>query len=272
MEQAAAATRSDRTATNGGSSVAIAMAESSRSRAKPNRRLSAVLPPAAAEAARLFDVETAVRPVRPGHEIISEGRPCSGLFLLTDGIAIRYRILRDGQRQILNFLLPGDFGGVTSCRFDNALYTIKTLTPAAVLPIPLATLIDSYPELAAKLFWSFAAETAILGEHLIAVGRRTATERIAHLLLELHTRLQLVGLADERSYHLPLTQEILADALGLSVPYVNRVLQQLRQDGLVTIKDQFVVIDDMAELAALADFEHTYLRPLSMGEFLAERG
>jgi CRP-like cAMP-binding protein len=240
-----------------------------------NHRLSPTLPPVAAEAITLLDLESVSRTVRAGYEIVSEGRRCAGLFLLTEGIAIRYRILRDGQRQILNSLLPGDFAGVTSCRFDSALYSIKTLTPASLAPIPLsklAGLLDTHPRLAAKLFWSFAAETAILGEHLIAVGRRPAAERIAHLLLELLTRLQLVGLADERSYHLPLTQEMIGDALGLSIPYVNRVLQQLRQDGLVTIKDHCVVIEKMAELAALADFEHTYLRPLSMADFATAEG
>ena len=244
-----------------------------RARVGFNHKLSPTLPPVAAEAVSLLDLASVSRSVRAGYEIVSEGRRCAGLFLLAEGIAIRYRILRDGQRQILNFLLPGDFAGVTSCRFDSALYSIRTLTPAVLAPIPLsrvAGLLDSHPRLAAKLFWSFASETAILAEHLIAVGRRPATERIAHLLLELLTRLQLIGLADERSYHLPLTQEMIGDALGLSIPYVNRVLQQLRQDGLVTIKDQFVVIEKLAELAALADFEHTYLRPLPMADFAAE--
>jgi CRP-like cAMP-binding protein len=250
-------------------------AAAARTRSHPtfNRKLPPTLPQLAAETARLLDLDATSRAVRPGYEIITEGRRCPGLFLITDGIAIRYRILRDGQRQILNFLLPGDFAGVTSCRFENALYSVKTLTDAALSPIPLSKLVgllDSQPLLAAKLFWSFASESAILAEHLIAVGRRSATERVAHLLLELLTRLQLVGLADERSYHLPLTQEMIGDALGLSIPYVNRVLQQLRQDGLVTIKEQFVVIENMGELAALADFEHTYLRPLSIAEFMAE--
>jgi CRP-like cAMP-binding protein len=253
--------------------VAIeAAAAPSRPKVLLNPKLPGTLPPIAEEAAILLDLKSASRVVRAGQEIISEGRRCAALFLITEGIAIRYRILRDGQRQILNFLLPGDFAGVNSCRFDSALCSIRTLTIAAISPIPLARLaglLDSHPRLAARLFWSFASETAILAEHLIAIGRRPAPERIAHLLLELLTRLQLVGLAGERSYYMPLTQEMIGDALGLSIPYVNRVLQQLRQDGLVTIKDQHVVIENMEELAALADFEHTYLRPLSISDFIA---
>ncbi len=240
-----------------------------------NHKLPPSLPPVAEEAALLLDLKAVSRTVRPGHEIVSEGRRCTTVFLLTEGIAIRYRILRDGQRHILNFLVPGDFAGITSCRFDSALYSIKTLTQAAISPIPLARLtglFDSHPRVAAKLFWSFTSEAALLAEHLIGIGRRPAQERVAHLLLELLTRLQRVGLADERSYRLPLTQEMIGDALGLSVPYVNRVLQQLRQAGLVTIKDHLVVIEDKEELSALADFEHSYLRPLSIAEFMPEAG
>lgn len=252
--------------------TAAAMAISRR-KASINRRLSpSSLPPAAAEAATILDLKSTGRPVRPGQEIISEGRRCNTIYLFIEGMAIRYRILRDGQRQILNFLLPGDFAGVTSCRFANALWTVKVLTPSVVAAIPLTrfiSLVDTNPGLAATLFWSFSWETAILGEHLIAVGRRSAQERVAHLLLELFSRLRRLGLADERSYRLPLTQEMISDALGLSIPYVNRVLHQLRDAGLVRIKDQLIVIENIEELSSLADFEHAYLRPLSISEFVA---
>jgi CRP-like cAMP-binding protein len=240
-----------------------------------NQKLSPSLPRVAAEAVDLLDLKAVSRTVRPGQEIVSEGKRCTSVFLVTEGIAIRYRILRDGQRQILNFVLPGDFAGARSCFFETALYSTKALTQTVISPIPLSKLIglfDSHPRLAAKLLRLFACEAAILAEHLIAVGRRSALERVAHFLLELLIRLQLIGLADERSYHLPLTQETISDALGLSIPYVNRVLQQLRHDGLVTIKDQLVVIENIEELAALADFEQTYLKPLSIAELLTEPG
>jgi CRP-like cAMP-binding protein len=204
-----------------------------------NQKLSPSLPLVAREASVLFDLTSASRAVRPGQEIVSEGKRCNSIFLITDGIAIRYRILRDGQRHILNVVLPGDFAGAVSCRFESALYSIKTLTQATMSSIPLANLIrlfDSHPRLAIKLFWAFSCESTMLAEHLIALGRRSALERVAHFLLELLTRLQDLGLADQHSFRLPLTQEMISDALGLSIPYVNRVLQQLRQDGLVTIK------------------------------------
>ena len=110
-----------------------------------------------------------------------------------------------------------------------------------------------------------------VAERLIAIGRRPAPERIAHLLLELLTRLQTVGLADERSFRLPLTQEVISDVLGLSIPYVNRVLQQLRAAGLVRISGHQVVVENIEELSAVADFEQTYLKPLPIAELLADQ-
>ncbi len=238
-------------------------------------RSTAILPRIAQEAVDLLDLKAVGRTIRPGQEIISEGKRCTSVFLITEGFAIRYRLLRNGQRQILNFVLPGDFAGGRSCFFETALYTVRTLAQTVISPIPLPRLIglfDSHPRLAAKLFRSFACEATIVAEHLISVGRRSALERVAHFLLELLTRLQVLGLAGERSYRLPLTQETISDALGLSIPYVNRVLQQLRRDGLVTIKDQLVVIEKIEELSVLADFEHTYLKPLSLAELLTEPG
>ena len=234
------------------------------SRGFRNQRFSAALPPLATEVTKRFDLGVSVRSVRPGREIVTEGKRCTAVFLISQGVAMRYRILRDGQRQIVNLLLPGDFAGVTSCHFETALFSIKTLTQAAVHPIPLSRLIrlsQSHPTLAEELFRSFASDAAIVAEHLIAVGRRSAPERVAHLLLELLTRLRQLGLADEHAFQLPLTQEIIGDALGLSVPYVNRVLQQLRAEGLVRIKNKKIEIYNMEELSALADFKHDYLRP-----------
>jgi CRP-like cAMP-binding protein len=95
--------------------------------------------------------------------------------------------------------------------------------------------------------------------HLIDVGRRSARERVAHFLLELLTRLQAIGLADECSYQLPLTQELIGDALSLSLPRVNHALRQLREDDLVAIENRGVIIKDLEGLAALADFDRTYL-------------
>ena len=108
-------------------------------------------------------------------------------------------------------------------------------------------------------------------EHLIDVGRRSALERIAHFLLELLTRLQVIGLADERSYQMPLTQELVGDALGLSVPHVSRTLKQLREEDLVAIEGQRVIIKDVEALGRLADFQRTYLSRFQLNDLLAKK-
>jgi CRP-like cAMP-binding protein len=180
-------------------------------------------------------------------------------------------VLRDGRRQVLNIALPGDFIGFPASFFETALYSITALSDATVSWVPFARLFglfQEHPRLAAVLFCSFSCEAAMYAEHLIDVGRRSARERVAHFLLELLTRLQAIGLADERSYRMPLTQELIGDALGLSVPHVNRTLRRLREDGLVAIERQIVAIPDLEALAAIADFEQGYLSRFRIGELL----
>jgi CRP-like cAMP-binding protein len=237
------------------------------------RKLSQSIPLTASEILLLQELQSGSRFFRRGQEIIVEGRTYRTLLIIMEGVAIRYRILRDGRRHVLNVVLPGDIAGVPGCFFESALYSVKALTDLWVAPVSLARVINLFqihPQLAAKLFWSFSCEAAIYAEHLIAVGRRTALERVAHFLLELLTRLQAVKLADERSFCLPLTQELIADALGLSIPYVNQVLRTLRDDDLVCIKDKVVVIKDVEALSALVDFERNYLKPLSIVDLLNE--
>jgi CRP-like cAMP-binding protein len=237
------------------------------------QKLSQNVPLSGSELPLLRELQAGNRLFRRGQEIIVEGRRYRALFIVMEGVAVRYRVLRDGRRHVLNVVLPGDIAGVPGCFFENALYSVRTLTDLRASPVPLArimSLFHTHPQLAAKLFWSFSCEAAVYAERLIAVGRRTALERVAHFLLELLTRLQAVGLADERSFRLPLTQELIADALGLSIPYVNQVLRQLRDDGLACVKDKLVVMKDVEALSALADFERHYLKPLSIVDLMNE--
>jgi len=234
-------------------------------------RLSRLVSLTAAEAAALRAVQAERRPVARGREIVSAGRNYDGVFVLIDGAAIRYRVLRDGRRQVLNLALPGDFIGFPACFYAAAPYTVTALGEAVVASVPFAglfALFRNQPRLAATLFCSFSGEAAMYAEHLIDVGRRTAHERVAHFLLELLTRLQAIGMADDRSYRMPLTQELIADALGLSVPHVNRTLRRLREDGLVSIDGQKIAINDVEGLAVLADFEQGYLSRFRVADFL----
>ena len=230
-------------------------------------KLAQFVPLSVEEIAVLRDLQSVTRLVGRNREIIAEGRKYDALLVLIEGVSIRYRVLHDGRRQILNITLPGDFIGFPGCFFKNALYSIAALTDCVVSSIPFAQLLgffETYPRLAAAIFWSFSCEAAMYAEHLIDVGRRSALERVAHFLLELATRLQAIGLADERSFRMPLTQELIGDALGLSVPHVNRTLRQLRDDELVSIEEHIVIIKDVEALSALADFERSYLDQLRL--------
>jgi CRP-like cAMP-binding protein len=233
------------------------------------RKLAAFAPLTDDEIPILRELASGTRTVRRREDLIVEGRSYKSLFLIADGILMRYRILRDGRRQIINLAVPGDFAGMPGCLYENALYSIRALTDAQVEAIPLQKIVrltETQPRLAAKVLWSFACEAAIYVEHLILVGRRTALERVAHFLLELLNRLQVIGLADDSSYRIRLSQEVIGDALGLSLPYVNRILRRLSDDGLVTIKEHRFTINDVEALGALADFERNYLWPMPLAE------
>lgn len=225
------------------------------------------------ELSALNEILLTARPVRRRQDIVMEGRRNRTFFIVLDGLLIRYRIMRDGHRQVINVVVPGDVAGIPSCFFDSALYSIRTLTNAIVAAVSveaLTALLDTMPRLAAKLFWLFSCDTAVCAEHVVVVGRRSARERIAHFFLELLTRLQAVGLADETSFPMPFSQDVICDALGLSLAYVNRELRGLVQDGLITFGDHRVTINDAKSLSELVDFEHRYLRPTPASEFFSQ--
>ncbi len=181
----------------------------------------------------------------------------------------RYKVLPDGKRQVLNLGFPGDFVGFPSCLFEVAINSVASLTEVELSQVSFDTLFDlfrRFPRLGTALFWSSAREAAMYGEHIVNLGRKSAYERLAHLLLELLVRLRAIGLGDHLSYALPLTQELMADVLGLSEPHVNRMIRCLREEGLATIEDQRVVIHDFGAMSALAGFEEGYLKraPISV--------
>jgi len=210
-----------------------------------------------------FDFAQAnLRKIRKDKDILVVGQHYETLFVNHDGWLCRYKILNHGARQILDFILPGQIFGMQACLFNTSLYSVSTITEASISAIPF-DMIDSVfersPWLAKALFWSAACESAILGEHLIDTARRSAYERVSHLLLELFVRLRAVGLTEEMSFHMPLTQELIGDALGLSAIHVNRTFRKLREAGLVKVKGHHFMVHNRDALARLADFESAYL-------------
>jgi CRP-like cAMP-binding protein len=195
--------------------------------------------------------------VRAGADIVTAGQRYRGIYVLNGGLAFRYKILRDGRRQVLNLVLPGDFIGFPGALFEPSLYSISGLGETVVCFISFREIFDLFrrhPRLGGAFFWLVGHEAALFAEHLVGVGRRTAYERVAHLLLEFLVRLQVAGLADERSYVMPMTQELMADSLGLSVPHVNRTLRRLREDGLIAIEGAQLTCLDIPALSQVAEF------------------
>jgi len=166
------------------------------------------------------------RTIKARGEVLQEGKPIRERLLVLSGWAARVRILQDGRRQIINFTLPGDLIGNCSHANPLASSTIAALTPLTVCALPDAA---TSPALCEAYAMSAATEEAYLLAQIVRLGRMTASERVEDLLLELMERLELTGLARNGHYAMPITQETMADALGLTSVHVNRMLQRSKQ-------------------------------------------
>ena len=197
-----------------------------------------------------------------GRDIIRAGDPPSDVHLVLDGFAYRYKILPEGNRQILAVLLPGDFCDLHVAILGEMDHAIATLTPCTMVDIPAATIRDlteNHPRITRALWWATLVDEGILREWLAGMGQREAPERMAHLFCELLLRLQLVGAADDDSYDLPLTQTDLGDVLGMTSVHVNRTLRHLRELDLVELKRRRLTIRDVVRLKAYCSFDPVYL-------------
>jgi CRP-like cAMP-binding protein len=200
--------------------------------------------------------------VRRNKDILVAANRYDCVYVNHDGWLLRYKILHSGSRQIVDFVLPGQIFGAQACLFKNSLYSVAAITDASLSAIPfdmIDNVFERSPGLAKALFWSAVCEAAIYAEHLIDAARRSAYERISHLLLELFVRLKAAGLTDGMSFTMPLTQELIGDALGLTTVHVNRTIRSLREDKLVAIEGKLVTILDFEALSLLCDFENFYL-------------
>jgi CRP/FNR family transcriptional regulator, anaerobic regulatory protein len=173
--------------------------------------------------------------VPAGGTLIEEGRKADRLYTLLIGWAFRYKTLPDGRRQILNFLLPGDLIGLQSRLMENAEHGVEALSDTVFCAFERNALWDvfrGFPELAFDITWLGSHEEQIMDEALLSVGRRTAAERMAWLLLHLWRRADQLCMVKDGVLALPLTQSHIADALGLSLVHTNRTLTALRRRGL----------------------------------------
>ncbi len=199
------------------------------------------------------------------HHLVRCGEDYGPVLVVNDGWAVRYRTLADGSRQIANFILPGDFIGLNATVMAVSDYDVASITPMTFSRIrveDIIGMIERHPRLCAAIFWCNAREESILFEHLTSLGRRTAYERVAHLLVELLRRLQLIDLAEGDSFVMPLTQQLIADSVGLTAIHVNRMMRSLENEGLISYSRHPVpriYIRDVRRLEAAAGIEDGYL-------------
>ncbi len=200
--------------------------------------------------------------VRKAKDIIVEGYEYKVLHIVESGFAIRYKLLHSGKRQIMNVIMPGDIIGFPACFYEHAVFSVTAISDMSLHHVPVddfAALCMARARIATSLLWFAAREAAIYAEHIVDAGRREPLERLAHFLLETFTRLQSIGAASDDSFVMPLSQEGIGDVVGLSAPHVNRMLAELKREGLIAISGHEVRILDRAALQILGEFHPAYL-------------
>lgn len=217
---------------------------------------------ASGESRRAFTATMlSARPLTAHAELVREGGEAEKIYVLLEGWAGRYRTTRDGRRQIVGLALPGDVANLDSLAFARPGFGVRMLTSGMTTSIgcdAARALAASDLEISHAITRLGLLENAILSEWALGLGRKSAEQRLAHLLCELAVR--VVGSTDGPiTFELPLTQEQLADVLGLTPVHVNRMLRQLRGKGQVETAGRRMRIVDPEGLRALAEFDPAYL-------------
>ncbi len=194
--------------------------------------------------------------------VTRRGEPLTFSTILLDGLMCRYKDLRDGQRQITELHVAGDYTDLHSFTLKVLDHNVMALTPCRVAIVPherLRAITERFPHLTRVYWFATNLDAAIHREWEVSLGRRSALSRMAHLFCEMHVRLGVVGLADETGYDLPLTQTDLAECLGLTAVHVNRTLKELREQEVVFFRGGRVDLRDLPALKHIAEFDPAYL-------------
>ena len=197
-----------------------------------------------------------------GEDVLVQGEPSDYVHVVLEGAAVRYKLLPDGRRQNMALLLPGDPCDVHVFLLRGMDHSIAATVPSILARISREDILDilhSRPRLTTALWWNTLQDEAVLREWLVNIGSRRAPQRLAHLFWEIYLRFETVGLTVDHSYTLPLTQAEIGDTMGMSLVHVNRSLQALRREGLITIEGRVVTIPDPERLKAFATFDPDYL-------------
>ncbi|MEH6758948.1 MAG: Crp/Fnr family transcriptional regulator [Parasphingorhabdus sp.] len=194
-------------------------------------------------------------------DIVDAGQQMDSVLVIKQGWAVRYKTLEDGRRQILNVLLPGDIFDLqvlVAAEADHSVLSITELETLSVEPSEFRRLLTESGKLTLAFWWMQVQEEAFLREQIVRNGQQTARERIGHFLLELHRRIQIIDEGTRDGFRMPLTQTVIADALGLTPIHTNRVLRQLEKDDLLDREKGWIVFRDASRLAEICQFDPSY--------------
>lgn len=197
-----------------------------------------------------------------GQTILSAGEKYKQVLLVDEGWVLRQRHVGGGGRQIVNVALPGDFLGFNAVLFDTSDFDLIAKTDVVVYPIEIQTidkLMERHRGLASALTWANGREESLLAERVVSLGRRDATERLAHIICEIVVRLQLIDRLHSTRLNIPLIQEDFADILGLSVIHVTRTFRRLTDLGLLAYRRNGIDLLDIDGLKRIAGFDDAYL-------------
>jgi CRP-like cAMP-binding protein len=216
----------------------------------------------AEDQAAVLSLPSTIRQLENGQYVVREGDVPTHSCLVVSGFAVRHKIMGDGARQIVNVHLVGDMVDLQNSLLRIADHNVQALTAMTAAFIPREAIVElafARPEVGKALWLETLIEGSIAREWVANVGRRDALTRIAHLLCEFAYRLDAVGIGTQCNYELPMTQEQIADAVGLTPVHVNRTLKALDAAELTTRSKRSVVINDLPRLAEIGDFRSTYL-------------
>ena len=210
----------------------------------------------------LRNVSGTTKTVGPRQDLVREGDRPHECCLILDGFAYRYKLTESGKRQIFSFHIPGDIPDLQSLHIDVMDHSLSSLTACKALFISheaMRDLMRQCPRIGDAFWRDTLIDAAVFREWILNLGRREAYGRIAHFLCELYVRLRAVGLTTDHAYEFPLTQAELADATGMSAVHVNRTLQELRGEGLITLQAGSLTVLDWERLKEAGEFDPAYL-------------
>jgi CRP-like cAMP-binding protein len=194
--------------------------------------------------------------------MVREGAVTDHSILITSGLAYRHKISADGSRQIVSIHIPGDFVDLEGALLRVADHNVQALTRCDLAIVPRSALRDvlsAHPQIALAMWIDTLIDASIFREWIMNVGRRDARERLAHIFCEFALRLESAGMGSTTGYELPMTQEQLADASGLTAVHVNRTLKAMDAEGLIKRERRFILIPDWEKLRTVAGFSELYL-------------